>query len=140
MSDPAAELRTAIVTALKADSGVIAAFAAAARRIYPGPPPTGAPMPYIMIPNISVLPDIAECIDGAETDVQIDIWSRMDPPAFDEAQRIGAAAQVVALAIGDTASHRMMGAWLLSADYLQDPGDAQAVHGVVRVRYSTEPL
>lgn len=140
MSDPAAELRSAIVDTLKADSGVIAAFASAAKRIYPGPPPTGAPMPYILIPNISVLPDIAECIDGAETDVQIDIWSRMDPPAFDEAQRIGAAAQAAALSITGLPNHRIMGVWPISTDYLQDPSDAQAVHGVVRVRYSTEPL
>ena len=72
MSDPSLELQTAIVTKLKADSGVMAVVA---DRIYDNVPPT-ATFPYLSRGDSQVLPDDADCIDGSEITFSIDGWSR----------------------------------------------------------------
>ena len=72
MSDPSLELQSAIVTKLKADSGVMAVVA---DRIYDNVPPT-ATFPYLSLGDSQVLPDDADCIDGTEIVFSIDGWSR----------------------------------------------------------------
>lgn len=72
MSDPSLELQTAVVTKLKADSGVAAIVA---NRIYDFVPPD-ADFPYVSIADSQVLPDKADCIDGTEISFGIDGWSR----------------------------------------------------------------
>ena len=72
MSDPSLELQSAIVTKLKADSGVMAIVGA---RVY-DEVPAGATFPYISLGDSQVLPDKAECIDGTEVYFTVDGWTR----------------------------------------------------------------
>src|SRR4051812_40258662 len=72
MSDPSLEMQAAVVAALK-QSGALPAVVGA--RIYDSVPPN-ATFPYVSLGDCQVLPDKADCIDGAELSLQIDVWSR----------------------------------------------------------------
>lgn len=71
MSDPSLEVQKAIVAALKANGALPPEVGG---RVY-DPVPANAKMPYVSIGPIQVLPDKADCIDGAELSIQIDVWS-----------------------------------------------------------------
>jgi len=75
MSSIATVTRTAVDSVLRADAGVIAAFAPAAVRLYPMSPPTNPVFPYILY-RIEVIGDDTECADGAEVTVVLETYAR----------------------------------------------------------------
>lgn len=148
MSDPSGELRSACETLLKADAGVIAAFGSKPVKVFAKLPVTNIAKPYVVISGFSVSPDLADCFDSAETDAQIDIWSLTDPPGYAEAEALGAAVQAALAPVdGDgqpilpftLTGHRLSSVLPLGTDYLDDPSDGMTVHGVVRLRFATDP-
>lgn len=72
MSDPSLEVQAAIVTALKAAGALPTVIG---QRVYDAAP-ANAVFPYITLGDCQVLPDKADCIDGAELILQVDVWSR----------------------------------------------------------------
>ena len=95
--------------------------------------------PYLTIGEDSAAPDLAECIDGAEVTATVHVWSLTDAPGKLQAKAIGAAVQTVLLGLGDLPSHRVVNAELQLVRYLTD-ADGITAHGVVTVRFNTEPL
>lgn len=85
MSDPSYELQDALYDALKNNIGP-----EVGPRVYdqvPKPvPPATVTFPYVTIGDGQVLPDKADCIDGTEHFLQIDVWSRA--VGFPEAKTI----------------------------------------------------
>lgn len=80
MASPSLELQGTIVARLKADSSVTALVGA---RVYETVPPeeerharTGAAFPYVSMGPADELSDDAECINGFEIALQVDVWSR----------------------------------------------------------------
>lgn len=82
MSSPSFELQVAIVTRLKAAAAVTAFVG---NRVYDNVPeePT---FPYITVGEGDETSDDADCVDGFEISIDIDVWSRA--PGFPEAKRI----------------------------------------------------
>lgn len=72
MSDPSLPLQDALIRALRAP-GVLPAVIGA--RVYDQVPSTPT-YPLVSLGDGQVLPDKAECIDGVEVFLQIDVWSR----------------------------------------------------------------
>lgn len=66
-----AALQKAIVGRLKGDAPLAALVAG---RIYDRVP-AGAPLPYVAIRNIQAVDDGAECINGQEVFLDLDVWS-----------------------------------------------------------------
>ena len=116
MSDPSLELQTAIVTALKADAGVVAVVG---NRVYDNVPPS-ASFPYISLGDSQVLPDKADCIDGTEVFFSLDGWSR--DLRFPECKTISKA---IVAALDDqpltVAGYTAVVFELDSINYLRDP-------------------
>jgi len=81
--DPDLELQGAIIARLKADAGVTALVGT---RVYDRIPKE-APFPYVSYGPTDMLSDDAECINGFNIAVQIDVWSRA--VGTPEAKRIG---------------------------------------------------
>lgn len=75
MSSIATAVRTAVDAALRADTGVVAAFAPAAVRLYPMTPPTNPTFPYLIY-RTEVVGDDTECAAGAEVTVILDPYAR----------------------------------------------------------------
>lgn len=71
MADAINELQGAIITRLKANSGVIALVGSKVYDI----PPAGVSMPYISIGPTNYNAQDADCIYGGEAMIQIDCWS-----------------------------------------------------------------
>lgn len=133
MSDPSLELQSAIVAALKANPAVAALVAG---RVY-DEVPSGATKPYVTLGQPQVLPDRADCIDGADVNFPIHGWAA--GPQSVIVKRLGKA---IAAAL-DNASLSLSGhrAVLVEVDqieYLDDP-DALTKHAVVSIRVLTEP-
>lgn len=74
MAAPGVELHVALVTAMKGNGALMALVDG----IYDKPPanPWGALAAYVSIGASDVGIDDAECVDGEEHNVQIDVWSR----------------------------------------------------------------
>jgi Protein of unknown function (DUF3168) len=70
LSDPSLELQQTLVVVLKNNIG-----SDVGPRIYDEVNPS-ATFPYVTLGESQVLPDKAECIDGVEVFVQIDVWTR----------------------------------------------------------------
>jgi hypothetical protein len=136
MSDPCAELQTALIAALKADDGVIAAFAGSPVRVF-DTPPTNAKGDYIIVGFLQPLP--IDGSDAANTEVTLDIWSLTDPPGKTKAMRLGAAATACALGLTDLPSHIVTSTLPTSAQYQIDSHDAVTAHGIVRAEIVTQP-
>lgn len=66
-----AALQKAIVGRLKGDAPLTALISG---RVYDRVP-AGAALPYVHIRSIQVVDDGAECIDGAEVFIDLDVWS-----------------------------------------------------------------
>jgi hypothetical protein len=64
-------LQKAIVGRLKGDADLTSLVAG---RVYDRVPP-GAALPYVHIRNFQAVDDGAECIDGLEVYIDIDVWS-----------------------------------------------------------------
>lgn len=74
MTAPGHELQALLVTTLKADTGVMALV----NGVYDSVPadPWGTKKAYISLGPTDVLTEDADCIDGEEHNVQLDVWSR----------------------------------------------------------------
>ena len=90
MTSPSHELQVAIVTRLKDDTGVAVLVS---RRVYDDVPSedyriarTGGSWPYVSMGPSDETSDNADCIDGFEITVQIDVWSQ--DVGYPEARRI----------------------------------------------------
>lgn len=144
MSDPTGEIRTAVLAALKANAGVASAFGANKKRIYNWSPVSAARQviapPYIIVQTANVAPYLAECLDGAETEITVDIWSLTDPPGTAEAEVFAPVVQAALLAIDALPNHKITAAEPVRITYLIDPSDNSTAHAVVVVRFSTDPI
>lgn len=74
MTAPGHELQVLLVNTLKADATLLGLV----NGVYDTPPadPWGAKKAYITIGPTDVLDDSADCVDGEEHNIQIDVWSR----------------------------------------------------------------
>ena len=134
MSDPSYEMQVAIVAALKlpgALPGVVAA------RIY-DLPPAAATYPYITLGPMQVLPDKADCIDGAELFQQIDVWSIST--GFGEAKTI---ARAIVAKLDDqpliVPGHDVVLFEHRSTNYQRDP-EGKTSHAALSFRALTTPV
>jgi hypothetical protein len=130
MSDPSLEVQGALVAALKAASiGVDA-------RIYDDVP-ADRTFPYVSLGECQVLPDKADCIDGAELFLQVDAWSR--EVGFPEVK--GIAAKIVD-ALDDrplsVSGHNVVVFEHQSTQYLRDP-DGLTHHAALTFRALVQP-
>lgn len=140
MVDPSAELQPAIIAAVRADSGVVAAFAPQGVKIYDAPPTMALkdrPRHYIIASFFQPLP--LDGTDAAETEVTLDIFSLSDPPGKTICQRIGAAALAAALTVSDLPSHSVKTALPTQVQYLSDAGDGVTARGIVKFEIVTQP-
>lgn len=81
MTSPTLELQGAIVTRLKSVSAFTDLIG---QRIYDAVPPEPV-FPYVSFGPSDETSDDAECIDGFEISIQLDVWSRQ--PGFPESRR-----------------------------------------------------
>lgn len=148
MSDPTLELAPALLTWLRADAGVIAAFGANAVRVFDAFPPANQAKPYLLIAGLDVEDDGAECLDAVQVPLQIDVWSLTNPPGFTEARRLARAVQASVRRLEDTgdspaftiAGFRVVAVQLGATRYLTDPSDGKTVHAVVGATLSVDPV
>lgn len=137
MIDPSLELHRAIYEILSADASVYAIVGESPPRVYDHVPPD-AVKPYISLAPPQVLPDKADCIDGAQTIFQVDGWSA--GPGSVEIKRLGAA---IANALDEVEfvliGHRTVVCQLEQIQYLDDP-DGITKHAAVVIRTLTESL
>lgn len=82
MASPSFELQVAIVTRLKAAAAVTAFVGA---RVYDSVPENPT-FPYITVGEGDETSDDADCVDGFEISLDIDVWSRAQ--GFPEAKKI----------------------------------------------------
>ena len=139
MSDPCAQLRPALKSMLRADPGVLVAFGMSPVRVVDF---AGANLsaPYVIIGEAGASPELAECIDGAEADVTLHVFSRTQPPAFTEAAAIAAAITAAVLSTAlDLADHAVAAVEPVSARYLTD-ADTVTAHAVLIFRFHTEAI
>lgn len=128
MSDPSLELQAAIVAALKNSPAVTALVG---NRIYDAVP-SNATFAYISLGDCQVLPDKADCLDGAEVFLQVDVWSRA--VGYPESKTI---AKAVVDKLDDqpltVAGHDVVIFEHQSTQYLRDP-DGLTRHAAVSMR------
>lgn len=127
------ELQKAIVARLKADAGVTTLATGGVH----DQPPSGVTFPYVSIGPDQVIPDRADCYDGSEVVLQVDVWSR--EVGFPEAKRI---AEAVRAALTDAplalAGHRLVDIAFVESRTLRDP-DGLTSHAALTFRALTEP-
>lgn len=134
MIDPTLPIQSAVVMTLKANASVAAIVAA---RVYDLPPPSPV-KPYVTIGEIQMLPDKADCIDGAELAIPIHGWSQTSSTV--QVKQLGAAIidalddEVIAIQ-----GHRAVILELEQVQYVRDP-DGITNHAIVIFRALTEPL
>lgn len=151
MSDPSLPLSDALMAAIRADPGVLAAFSGGKVRVYdipPQNPPQGTGKPYVVLGNVAPISDAAECLDATRVAVTVDVWSLTDPPGTREAKRIMAAVLAVLVPLDARGTPTppawalpgflMRAAQLLGVDHLADPTD-QSAHSIGRVEYAIDP-
>ena len=138
MSDITGALRDAASSALRADQGVAAAFGTATVKIYTVPPPN-AVEPYLVTGLGSVQPILAEGFDLSEVDFPVHVWSRPEPPSFDEAEAIAPAVRACMLGVEVSVGGRVYAAVPVRTEYLIDPSDNRTVHAVIITRFTTAP-
>ncbi len=117
------------MAALKADTAV-ADFVAA--RIYDFPP-ADATFPYISLGPSSVVPDNADCIEGREETLQIDVWDRSNGlmhPCRAIVDAVYSAFHEVTLTLDDPYANVETNVTLMQV--FMDP-DGLTAHGVVQV-------
>lgn len=134
MSGAGYELQKLIYETLRDDSGVNALVAG---RIYDGRP-ENAVFPNITFGPVDVLEDDADCIDGEEHNLQLDIWSRDNArmgPCKTIIAAVKAALHRAVLTLPDPDALALIE--VPSARVMLDP-DGITAHGVVRVRALVE--
>jgi len=135
MSDPSLELQIALVARLKTPDMLPVAVG---NRVY-DKVPLNATYPYISLGDGQVVPDKADCIDGSEVFVQVDVWSR--GINYEEAKTIGKAVVAALDDHEDTISvegFSVIVFELQSVQYLRDP-DGLTRHGAITFRALIQP-
>lgn len=131
MSDPAAALQRAIFVRLSS----ALAGAPVGGRIFDRPRANG-PWPYVSFSTAQTIEDGNDCADGAESFLDLDIWSREVGAV--EAKHIGSAIwTALNRADLDLDGHALVELQLSSTRYFRDP-DGLTTHGVVTLRALTE--
>lgn len=134
MIDPTLPLQSAVVTALKADATVAALVSA---RVYDLPPPAPT-KPYVTIGEFQMIPDRADCLDGAETAIPVHGWSQTSSTV--QVKQLGAA---IIAALDEVelslSGHRTVLFELEQVQYVRDP-DGITNHTIVTFRALTEPV
>lgn len=100
--------------------------------------PSSNPFPRVTLGPAQALPNLADCMDGTETFLQIDVWSRTT--GMVECKRI--AGQVRAVLHDATLvldEHELQMLQVDSVNYLHDP-DGQTEHAAMTFRALTQPL
>jgi hypothetical protein len=136
MADPCAELQAAIITVLRADAAVAAAFSPEAVRIC-DTPTTNEAKNYVVVGHMQPLP--LGATDAADVEVTLHVWSLTSPPGKAKATAIGKAAMAACLALPDTTGFFVKSTRATSAQYLTDPGDGLTAHGIVKFDVTTQP-
>lgn len=132
------DLQRAIVTRLKASTALQALIANPIRLFQDVPPPSTLDFPYVTIGASQRLPDLAECIDGAEVFTDLHIFSR--GAGYEQVKRIGATLiDELHDATLSLSEHRCLLIELSDERYFIDP-DNLTKHGVVTFRSLVEPL
>lgn len=130
------DLQRAIVTKLKASSDLQALISNPIRLFQDVPP--GPTFPYVVLGPSQRLPDLAECIDGAEIFSDLHVFSR--GAGYEQAKRIGATLiDVLHYATLSLGEHRCLLIELSDERYFVDP-DNLTKHGVVTFRALVEPV
>ena len=139
MSDASYELQQAIVRALRASSDIAALIE---DRVYDRIPTENgeivAKFPFVSFGPEQDIPEHADCIDGGDIVLQIDVWSR--EPGHKEAKSI---ADVIRATLNDAALIIRGGATLidiryLATDFSREP-DGQTFRARLTFRAVTEP-
>jgi hypothetical protein len=134
MSDASLQLQGALVAVLR---GSVAVTAIVESRIFDSVPRDAsgkatAQFPYVTLGEDQVIPDLADCFDGAEHFLTLHAWSR--ERGYPECKRLGAAISDTLGGIELTiADHRVVSLEFDGAQYLRDPD------GVISFRALTEP-
>jgi hypothetical protein len=138
LTDPGLNLQGAIITVLKADSGLKALVNAG---VYDSVPraPDGTPtvaFPYVAFGDTQLLPELGEQTDAAETIVTLHCWSRA--VGFPEVRKI---AKAVAAVLHDAtfalSSGQLQSLLLESTQVLRDP-DGLTSHAVLKFSALTD--
>lgn len=133
MIDPSLELQGALISTLKGSSAVQAIVA---DKVF-DPVPSTAVKPYVNVGQPQVLPDKADCIDGAEVFYTIHGWA-VGPNSI-QIKQLGAAIEGALDGVEFTlTSHRTVLCELEQTQYLDDP-DVLTKHAAVTIRVLTEP-
>lgn len=137
MIDPTLELQKAIFETLHDSTAVQALIGdVSPPRIYDKVSPT-AVKPYISLGQPQVLPDKADCIDGAEVSFQVDGWA--EGPQSVAIKRLGAAISGALDGVEFVLpNHRTVLCELEQMQYLDDE-DGFTKHVAVTLRILTEP-
>lgn len=129
------DLQRGIVTKLKPDTDLQALISNPIRLFQDVPP--GPTFPYVTLGPSQRLPDLAECIDGAEIFADLHVYSR--GAGYSEAKRIGAALiellHDATLALGEHVCKQIQ---LSNELYFIEP-DNLTKHGVITFRALVEP-
>lgn len=126
----AAELQKAIIARLLA-TGAVTAFLG--QRIYDNAP-QGAVFPFLSLGPGQELDDSADCIDGSECFLQLDIWTQEGGSQLSAKQICGAVRKALHgqdLALGD--GFGLVSLEVQGVRFLPDP-DEKIAHGAVTVR------
>lgn len=132
MNDPSLELQDALIVVLRGNTPLAAIVGA---RSYDSVPPD-ANKPYVNLGQPQVLPDQADCVDGAETFFPIHGWATGPQSVVIKqlGKAIAGAVDGVELALQ---GHRTVLCEVDQIQYLDDP-DVDTKHVVVSVRALTE--
>lgn len=130
------DLQRAIVTRLKASADLQALIGNPIRLFEEVPP--DPQFKYVTIGPVQRLPDLAECIDGAEMFLDFHVFSRSK--GYPECKAVGS---VLIEELHDAsltlAEHRCVLLHLSDERYFIEP-DNQTKHGVITFRALVEPL
>ena len=137
MSDPAAAFHTAQEAILRGSTALATAMGLAQPRIYTGPVPANAPLPYIVLGDDQTLDDSDECQDGSEIFSTIHVWSKPNPPQAQQAREIAAVIRSLLNAPLTITGHTVVLFSFEDARFLTDPDSS--THAVITFRYSTTP-
>lgn len=133
MIDPTLELQAAIVAALR---GAAAVTALVGTRVYDAVKPD-APLPYVRLGQPQVLPDRADCIDGAEVVFPVDCFAS-GPDSVSIKRVAKAVAQTLDGLAPTLTGHRVILFEHEQTQYLEEEGGL-VQHANAGFRVLTEP-
>lgn len=137
MSAPSTAIRTAVDTVLRADAGVVAAFAPSNVRLYPLAAPANPTFPYVIF-RTEVIGDDTECADGAEVTVTLDVYARSRTYAESVARAEGIAHAVrKALTNNISVAGHVVDDWTFLFDRPVGDPDILTEHRSIAVTYLT---